>query len=330
MKILVVGAGGVGGCLAGILACRSENTVTIVTRGETKEAVEDRGLVLVDNSGLRSVHSVDVIGPTNAVGVSDVIVLCVKTWQLDSVLSLVTAAIGPDTLVVTTQNGLSTGDYVAEVIDQAAIIVGACVMIAERTAPGIFQCLSYPPHLEVAPYTKPDAARRRRLDTVVETFRRADIDTTVSPNLELTLWRKLMLTGSFAGVGVLTRKSAGGIRAHAPTMRLLQEAMREVALVARGSGVAVTDDHIAIAIGQFNRFPPTSVTSMHRDMAAGSPSELIDLSGAIVSAAQRAAVPAPIHTHILESLLPQESRARAGTHVPPLPAHCQPSRMSPR
>ncbi|WP_433654929.1 ketopantoate reductase family protein [Nocardia sp. CA-128927] len=320
MRILVVGAGGVGGCLAGIFAAQPENSVAIVARGETRQAIEDRGLVLVDDAGRQCVHRVEVIGHADAVDVFDVVVLCVKTWQLDSVASLVSAAIGPDTLVVTTENGLATGDHVAESIDPAAIVVGACVMIAERSAPGVFHCSSRPPRLDLAPYRTADAARTSRLDAVVATFRRAGVDAIVSPNLELTLWRKLMLTGSFAGVGTLAGRTAGEIRAHEPTIRLLRAAMREVALVARGSGVAVTDDDIDTALGQFDRFPPLGVASMQRDMAAGRPSELFDLSGAVVSAGRRVEVPVPIHTHILETLLPRELRARAGTDAPGLPA----------
>ncbi|MFI6166390.1 ketopantoate reductase family protein [Nocardia sp. NPDC051052] len=320
MRILVVGAGGVGGCLAGIFAAEPENSVAILARGATKQAIEDHGLILVDDADRQCVHRIDVIGPTGTADVFDVVVLCVKTWQLDSVMPLVLAAIGPNTVVVTTENGLATGDHVAETIDPAAIVVGACVMIAERRAPGVFHCSSHPPHLELAPYALVDAAPTSRFHAVVAAFRRAGIDAIVSANLELTLWRKLMLTGSFAGVGALTGRTAGEIRAHAPTLRLLRAAMREAALIARGSGVAVTDEDVDLALGQFDRFPPLGVASMQRDIAAGRPSELFDLSGAIVSAGLRIQAPAPIHSHILESLLPGELRARAGTDAPPLPA----------
>jgi 2-dehydropantoate 2-reductase len=126
------------------------------------------------------------------------------------------------------------------------------------------------------------------------------------------MWSKFLFISAVSGVGAITQSPLGVIRAQPDTRRLLVEAMDEARAVAVAHGVTLPTDEVDQIMARIDQLPPDTIASMHRDIAAGRPSELLSQSGAVVRLGQEIGLPVPVHTLIYESLLPLERRARAG------------------
>ena len=98
----------------------------------------------------------------------------------------------------------------------------------------------------------------------------------------MSLWEKFLFVVSFGGVGAVTRAPAGVVRTVPETRGLLRSAMEEIRAVGRARGVALADDAVARALGFLDSLDPAGTTSLHRDLAAGRPSELEAWNGAVV------------------------------------------------
>lgn len=311
MHVVVVGAGAMGGYFAALLA-EAGHRVTLLARGATLDAVVGHG-IRIEEPGVppRAVTGVTAVMSLERVDVADIVLVCVKSWQVADIAPMLAPVVGERTVVMPVQNGVDAGDRLAKVLGPAHVAGGSGFVVAMRTGPGEFVRIGRAPSAEIGPLSD-ESPSPERLATVAEVLTEAGITCRVSTDMRRTLWRKLMFIASVGGVGAVSGASAGEIRAVARTQAMLEAAMREVAAVARAGGIGVTDGDIDRAIGQAERLDPDSFASMARDIAAGLPSELYDQTGAVVDNAEQLGVPTPVHSTIYAALLPREIRARGG------------------
>jgi 2-dehydropantoate 2-reductase len=133
---------------------------------------------------------------------------------------------------------------------------------------------------------------------------RPGITTTVSPDIQVALWSKLLFVEPFGSVGAVTRSPADVVRSTPETRSMLEQAMREVLAVALARGVGVPDEAVGQSLARVDALPPGATASMHRDLVAGHPSELNEQTGAVVRLGRQAGVSRPVHDFLLASLLP--------------------------
>ena len=132
----------------------------------------------------------------------------------------------------------------------------------------------------------------------------------VSDDIEAELWHKLLLMASVSGVCSVARVPLGEVRATPPARDLLRRSMEETAAVAAARGVRLPDGVIAASLAFLDALPRGFIPSMHRDIAAGRPSELEQLSGAVVRLGRECGVATPLHQFMHAALLPSELAAR--------------------
>ncbi len=135
MRIAVLGTGGIGGYFGGRLATAGHD-VTFLARGAHLEAIREQGLVVRSVAGDFTVESARVTDDAASIGEVDTVLLAVKTWQLAPLLESLPALVGPDTAVVTTQNGVEAPDQVARVVGREAVLPGIAKIFAFIDAPG--------------------------------------------------------------------------------------------------------------------------------------------------------------------------------------------------
>ena len=311
MRIAVYGAGGVGGYF-GARLIQSGHDVALIARGKHLNALRTTGLRLT--SPLGNAHLPDLMAtddPTE-VGPVDAVLLCIKTWQLDSVLADVTPMVGPTTFFVPLLNGVEAAPRTAAVLGEARVLDGTCKIMSRVGAPGEIEHLGATPWVafgERSP-TRPPTDRVQHLAAAL---RSANIAVATPDDIEAVVWEKLIFVASVGGVGAVTRAPVGVMREIPQTRRMLQTAMEEVQAVAVARGVRVTPTAAKDALGFVDGLPAHGTSSLQRDIAEGRRTELDAWCGAVVRLGEAAGVDTPVHGQLYASLLPQELRAR-GEH----------------
>jgi len=297
MRIAVIGAGGVGGYFGARLAAAGHD-VWFVARGAHLAAMQKDGLTVASPLGDIVLESVNATSDIAQIGVVDYVLLAVKSWQFPSVLSALPGLLGPSTAVVTTQNGVSAPDEVAEVIGRDAVLPGAAMVIAYIEEPGLIR------HVGAGALTfgEWDNHKSPRVLALQEALQSAGAKAMVPDDIWSALWAKFSFIAPVGGLGSVTDAPLGILRSRPGTRRLLIKAMEEVQLLAADHGVSLPEDIVARNMASVDGEPPEATSSMQRDLAAGRPTELETWSGAVVRLAAKSGTPVPTHEFIYEVL----------------------------
>lgn len=303
--IVVIGAGGVGTYFAALLA-EHQHTVTVVARGDTLSAITEFGLRVAEpEREPRVVTDVHAVADLDDIPEADLVLVCVKSWQVADAATLAQPVVTPRTLVVPVQNGIDAGDRLAAALHTPTVVGGVCTVFTQRTEAAGSTRLGAAPTLMIGSLLD-TASESEQLQWAATLLTHAGIRTRVSGSIRRDLWKKLMFVASFGGVAALAGASAGVVRSHPRTRALFHTALQEVAAVARASGTDLTDHDVARGLTQLDTTAPDSTPSMMRDLAAGQPSELYDQTGAMVHRGEQLGIPTPTHTVIYGALLPRE------------------------
>jgi len=304
-RVAVVGAGGVGGYFAARLAAAGRN-VSVIARGAHLEAIRSSGLRLESVAG-DAVAGVTATDDPAEVGPVDVVLLAVKTWQVGEAAAASRPLLGEATTIVPLQNGIEAADRVAAIVGSGPVLGGVARIISYVAGPGLIRHVGGPAAIE---FGELDGQASDRLETVRAILDVPGTRVTISGDIRVALWEKLMFVVPFGAVGAVTRAPIGITRALPGTRRMIDDAMREIETVARTLGMRLADDVPQRAWSFLDALPAAGTASLQRDIAAGRPSEMEDWCGTVVRAGERAGVPVPVLTFIYHSLLPLESRAR--------------------
>lgn len=307
-KIAVFGAGALGSYFAAALA-RTSSWVGVVARGASLEAIRRSGLKVESPRGDFQVAPAIASEHPAEVGRVDAVILAVKTWQVEGAAGAMRPLLGPSTPVLTLQNGVDAPEQLAGILGRRHVLAGVCRAICAMTAPGCIRDAGVP--LAIALGELDGAPLSRGAAALAAALAAAGVAVDTPSDIRAALWAKLLMIAAFSGVGAATRSSIGEIRDCAPARDLLQRILEETEAVARSQGVALPPDVVPRTRAFIDSLPATGTSSMQRDLAAGRPSELEAILGAVVRFGDQGGVPTPTLDDVYASLLPQEQRARA-------------------
>lgn len=307
MRIAVVGAGGVGAYFGGRLAQAGES-VAFVARGAQLEAMCQHGLRVDSVAGDFVVAPVEASADPADIGPVDVVLVCVKAWQVSEVAGTLAPLMGPATFVVPLENGVESADQLAAVVGGERVLGGLCKIVSAIVAPGHVRHAGVAPRVE---FGERDGRPSPRVESLRQAFARAQgVSVVVPEDVEAAIWEKFLFIAPFSAVGAVTRQPAGPMRTIPETRDLIERAMFEVAALARAKGVNLPDAAVARNMGYVDSLPADSTASMQRDIMEGRPSELEQQTGVIARLGRELGVPVPVNTFLYASLLPSDRRAR--------------------
>ncbi|MBE8475659.1 ketopantoate reductase family protein [Streptomyces justiciae] len=290
LTVAVLGPGGIGGLLAGLLA-RDGHRVICLAGDETAAALRTTGIHV--RSGPYGDFTAAVEADTELRTPVDACLVAVKHTALDAALDRVPPAALGDALLVPFLNGVEhpaalRARYGEEVVAPAVIRTEST-----RVAPG--EIVHGSPLAEID--LSGDKVAKDRLDTLAAALDAAGPTTRVLPDEASALWSKMAF---LAPLALLTTRYAlplGDVRTrHREELIALVE---ETAAVSRASGASVDP---AQALARYDAFRPQTKSSMQRDAEAGHPLELDAIGGALLRAAERSGVPAPVATRLVAEL----------------------------
>jgi 2-dehydropantoate 2-reductase len=309
LKIAVYGAGGVGGYFGAVLA-RAGYPVSLIARGEHLKAIREKGLHVQTPRDAFTVTPAKASDNAADIGPVDVVIVGVKAWQVPDVAQAMGPLLGPKTRVLPLQNGVEAVEQLAQAVGRELVLAGLCRLIASVAGPGTIKIGAMKPEVVIGELDGSELSGNAK--ALYDAFRSGGVNVQAASDIEAALWDKWLFIAAVSGVGAVSRATVGEVRESPPTRDLLQQVMKEVALVARQRGLRQAGDIVARTMSFIESMPKEGTASMQRDVADGRPSELEAIIGNVVRFGKQAGVPTPAAEFIYASLLPQEKRARAG------------------
>jgi 2-dehydropantoate 2-reductase len=307
MKWIVMGTGGVGGYFGGRLA-QAGHEVWFVARGVELAALRRDGLRVESVRGDFTIEPAHAVEDPAEAGVADVVLVAVKSWQTAEAAQALRPAVGPETSVLSLQNGATAAEEIGAVLGMAPMLGGVCRIMAYISEPGKITHAGIEPAVVLGEL---DGRRSERAQAVFAAFEGCQgVKATLSDDIRRDIWTKFLFIASVSGIGAVTRAPADRFLAVPETRRLLEAALREVEALARARGIALADDVVAKNLAFVEGLPAGATASMQRDVMEGRPSELEAQSGAIVRMGRDSGVPTPAHEFLYAALAPQERQAR--------------------
>ncbi len=291
MRIAVLGAGGVGGYYAGILA-RAGNDVAVLARGDNLRAIRDRGVRVRTPE---EEFAVEVVAEEDVtrLGTADFALVTVKAYSLDSLGAAARRLADAGADVLPLLNGVEAVDRLRDLgIPVVRLLGGLTYISAARAEPGVFERRSPFQRVVVG---EPAGGASRRTERIAAAFRAAGAEARASGDITTDLWRKFIFLVSLSAACGLSRTSVGPLRRKAEGRLLLERAVREALLVARSRGAALDDAEERQVLELIAGLPDPMKPSFLLDVEAGGPTELDILSGAVSRFGRESGVATPVH-----------------------------------
>jgi 2-dehydropantoate 2-reductase len=278
MRVAVMGTGGIGGFL-GALLLRGGHDVTLIARGDHLEALRANGLSLQSPV----IGDITVRAPAtdrcDDVGPVDLVLMCVKTYDLESAALQALPLVGTDTVVLPIQNGVDAVERLGHTLGDDRVIAGITYVNAHRTAPGVIR------------------------HAVGDRLVFGEVAGGLSERTG-ALWEKFAGICGAGAVPALTRLPLGPVLACSETREFLHDAVTETVAVGRARGVGLPEDYAESVMQLLAGYPPSARSSMLEDVEAGRRLELDALTGTVVRLGRECGVPTPVNTAIYAALKP--------------------------
>ena len=300
MHVAVMGSGGTGGFFGGLLA-RAGERVAFIARGAHLEAMRAHGLRVKSRLAGNFTLPVTATDDPREIGPVDLILFCVKTYDTEAALGRILPLVGPETVVLSVQNGIDNAGRIARVVGPDPVVGAVAHVFSAIEAPGVIAQAAGPGRIilgELAGGTSP------RTERIVSMFRHAGIVAELSRDIRVTLWEKFLFICGNGGVTALTRLPLGLIRACPETNALLRGTMEEVEAVARAKGIALPEACIEQVVAFNASVEPEARSSLYYDLVGGRRLEVDALHGTVVRLGREHGVPTPFNFAIYAALKP--------------------------
>jgi 2-dehydropantoate 2-reductase len=300
MRIAVVGAGGVGGGFGAALA-KAGGDVTFIARGAHLAAMKSQGLKIEGGRGETHVVPTQATDDPRTVGKVDVVLFCVKLWDVESAGEHIKPLVGPGTAVIPLQNGIDAADRLLPILGRDAVMGGVAQISASIVKPGVIHQVGTFMRMI---FGELDGKISKRGEALLALCQKAGFDATLSQQILTDLWMKFILLATNASITAATRQPLGKLRDDPDTHATIVAAVREVYAIGRAKGIALPADAVEKVLEFIGHAPPAMKASMALDLERGNRLELPWLGGKVVALGRELGVPTPVHSTMYAVLKP--------------------------
>ena len=305
MRIAVIGAGGVGGAFGAALAAAGGD-VSFLARGAHLAAMQARGLSLVSPRGDLHLNPIRATDTPGSIGEVDVVLFCVKLWDVESAGAAIRPMVGRQTAVIPLQNGIDASERLIPILGKDAVMGGVAQISATIAEPGVIRQTGTFMRLVFGELDGRPSQRGEAFRSLCEA---AKFDAVNSQSVLTALWEKFVLLATNSSVVALTRLPFGKLREDPDVFALFAKAVAEVAAVGRARGIALPPDTETKALQSTRNFPADMLPSMAVDLMRGNRLELPWLAGKVVQLGRELSVPTPTFEVMYAALKPYANGA---------------------
>jgi len=293
MKFAILGSGAVGGYFGARLA-RAGQEVTFIARGAHLEAIRRQGLAVRSPAlGDFVVHAA-AESDTTKIGPVDVVIVSVKAYDNATALPMLAPMIGPDTVVLTLQNGVDSVDEVAAVVGEAHVLGGTTYVATALEGPGLIVQTGVHRSIIFGEVFGDRSRVSPRVQAIADILATADIQVTAVPDARVPIWDKFVYLVAFSGFTGASRLAIGHIWKFPHVQEMFYATSREIAAIAKAEGVTISANRFDTLKEYMDHIPFTTRSSLLIDLEQGKRIEVEALQGAAVRRAKRLGVPVPV------------------------------------
>lgn len=298
MRIAIIGAGGVGGYFGARLAAAGEN-VTFIARGAHLAAMKQSGLKVLSGLGDLLLQPVQATDDATSVGTVDLVMIASKLWSTDESIGTARPMMGPDSAILSFQNGVDAEDKLIAAFGRARVLGGVANIAALIEAPGVIR---HNGQMALLQFGELDGKRTARVDALEAACKRANVDCRVPDDILKAIWEKFVFLASLSAMTALTRLPLGPLREDPDTRALFRQLSDEVVAVGRAKGIPLGDGTTDSMLARLDGLPGGMVASMQGDLLRGNRLELPWLSGGVVTLGRTLGIPTPAHQFVYAAL----------------------------
>lgn len=288
MKEYLIGVGGVGGFYGGLLA-ESGADIILVSRGESFKAIKEDGLVLSRPDKISFIHP-KIIEHISEIAEPDLLILAVKSYHLEEVSQELQRVVGPETTVITLQNGLDNDKVVAKNLN-CEVLPGLVLVASTKTAANVITQRGTQKRLVFGPRDGKVTPKMREIEQI---FKDAGIDAKLTERIESKLWKKFLFVVSFSSATVAGRCAIGEALKKPKSRAVYEQVLREAIMVGEKEGVIFESDIFESTLAGALGFDTETKSSMLVDLENSRQTEVEALQGTLMRLAEKHGVVVPV------------------------------------
>jgi 2-dehydropantoate 2-reductase len=289
MRILIVGAGAVGGYFGGRLAQAGRDVTFLVRPSRARQLTRD-GLRIISRHG-DAVLSPKLVSADKIDTPYDLVFLSVKAYALEAAMNDLAAAVGPETMILPVLNGMRHIDLLAKRFGEHAVIGGICLVVAETDDQGRIVQLA---DVQQLVYGERSGETTHRLKMLDATLQGAGFDACLSPDIMREMWQKWVQLASLGAITCLMRGAIGEIVAAPGGAELSIDMLNESAAVATACGYKPSEKMLSRHAAAMTAPGSSLTSSMYRDLRKGAPVEADHILGDFIEGGSTHGVATPL------------------------------------
>ena len=302
MKIAVIGAGAMGSIYGCHLSLNHE-VYMVDTSSSVVEHIQKEGIRLTEN-GEEHVYCPKAAQSADGLGAMDLVLLFVKSLYSKTALESNRALIGPDTYVLTLQNGSGHEDILEEFVSKDRIIIGTTEDNGVVLSPGCIK-RGGTGNTNVGMLVED---KEQFLPKLKEDFESCGFHVAIHSNIQQLIWNKLFTNVSLSAVTGILQVDMGYIAANEHAWNMTVRLIKEAVLAAKGLGLWADENEIMEKVRKTSEMSPNGCTSIRSDLQNGRRTEVDTISGSVVRAAKKCGIPVPTHEFVVEMIHAMEGK----------------------
>jgi len=293
MRIAAMAAGAVGGYFGARMAAAGHD-VHFIARGKLLEAIRARGLKVESTLGDLHLNNAQATADPRDVGPVDVVLFAVKLWDTETAAEFARPLVGPQTRVITFQNGVDSVERIAPILG-GNTIGGSAYIASVMKEPGVIAHTSQFARMVCGRIDgKPDET----VEAFAAAAKQAGIDIAATREMDLQRWQKFTFLVGLSGATAAMRQPIGPILADPTTREFFHDLMREVVAVGRAKGVPLAPDFADTQFKFAQTAPPSMKASLAHDLERGNRLEVDWLAGKVAALGRELGVPTPANAAV--------------------------------
>ena len=291
MRIVIIGAGALGGLVGSQLTLGGEDVTLIEINEARVKLLQESGLFVSEGTLGETCVPMKVASSVAGLPVADLVFVSVKSYQTEKALRASLPVIGPETFVLSMQNGIGNTETMAGIIDPARVLSGITYHSIQHTGPNRIRYRPGIKPIQIAPY---EGVVTRDIERVGEMFRACGLDTEVRDQIDDVIWQKLLHNAVVNPVSALTGLTCRELLDDPDLQSFMRDLCLEIIEVMKARGVPIVneDDPYAPVINSQKALGKNR-PSMWQDLARSCRTEVDAINGAVVREAERLGLDAP-------------------------------------
>jgi 2-dehydropantoate 2-reductase len=292
VRILIVGAGALGGLVGAFLTRAGEDVTLLEINPARARLLQSQGLE-ISQVGVGETTSVPVSVVTTVADLApfDLVFIAVKTYQTADAVRGSVSATHPGTLFLSMQNGIGNGEVIAELVGAERVLCGLTYHSVQHRGPGRVQFRAGIKPIQIAPF---QGEVTPELEAIGAMFRHAGLDTNIVPDIDHAVWQKLLHNAVINPVSAITGLTCREILGDDDLLAFMRDLCDEIVAVMRARGIPIVDeeDPFRPLMGSLQALGANRPT-MWQDLIRGVRTEVDALNGAVVAEADRLGLAVP-------------------------------------